>query len=156
EALRDEQGRIVRIEGAYQDITERKQAVESLISSQQRFRQLADAMPQIVWTANPDGGLDYISQAGDQYTGMPLNQSPQDRWIRAVHPEDSRRVLLTWKRAIQHATLFLIEYRLFNAASQEYRWHLVRAIPIRDDKGRVIKWYGTATDIHDRRRTEEK
>src|SRR5690606_4507962 len=101
EPQRDEQGRIVRIEGAFQDITERKQALEGLISSQQRFRQLADAMPQIVWTANPDGGLDYISQAGDQYTGMPLNQSPQDRWVRAVHPEDFKRVLATWKRCIQ-------------------------------------------------------
>ena len=155
EAVRDEEGRIVCIEGAFQDISERKRAAEDLVSSQQRFRQLADAMPQIVWTADPNGTLDYISQAGDQYTGMPLTQGPQERWMRAVYPDDLKRVLLAWKRSIQTGRIFLIEYRLYNAASQEYRWHLVRAVPIHDDEGHVFKWYGTATDIHDRRLTEE-
>ena len=156
EAVRDDAGRIIRIEGAFQDITERKRAAEDLIHSQQRFRQLADAMPQIVWTADPHGMLDYISQAGDEYTGMPLTQGPQERWIQAVHPDDTKRVLLAWKRAITSGNIFLIEYRLFNAASREYRWHLVRAVPIFDDEKRIIKWYGTATDIHDRRLAEEQ
>jgi diguanylate cyclase (GGDEF)-like protein/PAS domain S-box-containing protein len=156
EPVRDEDGRIIRIEGAFQDITEKKRAAEDLIHSQQRFRQLADAMPQIVWTADPNGALDYISQAGDEYTGMPLTQGPQERWMRAVHPGDAKRVLVAWKHAISTGTLFLIEYRLFNDASREYRWHLVRALPIRDDAGCIIKWYGTATDIHDRRLAEEQ
>ena len=155
EAVRDEDGRIVRIEGAFQDITQDKQAAQDVLNSRQSFHQLADAMPQIVWTADAAGTLDYISQAGDQYTGMPLTQSPEDRWIRAVHPDDSRRVLMAWKHSTQSGRIFLIEYRLFNASSDEYRWHLVRAVPIRDDQGVIIKWYGTATDIHDRRLTEE-
>lgn len=156
EAIRDEDGSICRIEGAFQDVTERKRIAEDLVSSQQRFRQLADAMPQIVWTADAHGGLDYISQAGDQYTGMPMAEGPQERWMSSVHPDDAKRVLIAWKRAIQSGKIFLIEYRLFNAASNEYRWHLVRSVPIRDEEGKIIKWYGTATDIHDRRMAEER
>lgn len=156
EAVRDASGAITRVQGAFQDITEKKQAEEAINLSQQRFRQLADAMPQIVWTAQPDGVLDYMNHTMTEYTGMADGAQFDQRWTTAVHAEDIERCMAVWGECVQTGNSYAIEFRVRRASDAAYRWHMVRAVPIRDEDGTIVKWYGTATDIHESKASEEK
>ncbi len=156
EAVRGPTGAIIRVQGAFQDISERKAAEAELHRSEERFRQLADAMPMIVWTANPDGKLDYANGTFNGYTGVANSELPDDGWLRAVHPDDEARVLARWAASVASGELYSIEFRLRRAADAQYRWHLVRAQPIRDESGRIVKWYGTAIDIDDSKVAEQE
>jgi len=155
QAVRDRSGKITRVEGAFQDISVYKQAEQAIIQSQERFRQLADALPQIVWTANPDGTVDYANRSYYHYRGVPeetIDLQAQD-WLTGLHPEDVARCLETWREAVSTQTTFTVEYRIQNADG-DYRWHTVSAQPIADQTGTLVKWYGTALDIHDLKRAE--
>jgi PAS domain S-box-containing protein len=135
------------------DITERKRADDAIRESEARLRQLADAMPQIVYTCRPDGIVDYGNQRWFQEVGIPVEQSVGDKWMEALHPDDRERVRQQLKRQIRTGEPFETEYRLCRKDG-EYRWYLSRGIPIRDGQGRILKWIGTATDIHDRKQAE--
>ncbi|WP_323353667.1 hybrid sensor histidine kinase/response regulator [Leptolyngbya sp. CCNP1308] len=154
--VRNDQGEIVAIQGAFQDISAQKQAEESLERSEQRFRQLADAMPLIVWTAEPDGTVDYASQALRVYTGV-LEPKPHSSrtWLTLLHPDDRTPCLAEWKAAVQTTSPYRFEFRL-RRYDGDYRWHLVQAVPIRDDAGTTVKWYGTATEIHEQKQLERE
>lgn len=149
EAVRDAQGKIVRVHGAFQNITEMKWADRAIEQSQLRFRQLADAMPQIVWTADPDGTIDYANQTLSDYTGLTQEDLKFNRWISAVHTQDVERSLAAWSESVRSGEVFSTAYRVRFAGDGSYRWHQVKAVPIRDEQGKIVKWYGTATDIHD-------
>ncbi|HEX6927639.1 MAG TPA: PAS domain S-box protein [Gammaproteobacteria bacterium] len=155
QAVRDASGAITRVQGAFQDISEKKQAEHHLFQSQQRFREFADAMPLIVWTAEPDGSVDYANRAFSRYTGFSEDASPKDCWLDAVHPEDRERCLAAWQESVRAERSYSVEFRIQRPGSRTDRWHLVRATPIRDDTGRVVKWYGTAIDIHSSKRAEK-
>lgn len=150
EAVRDATGRIVRVQGAFQDITEQKQAEQALILSQRRFRQLSDALPQIVWTAEPDGTVDYANRAFYQYVGLPPEaiDLQAHEWVQGLYPDDVAPTLTRWQQAVDTGTPFHMEYRL-GRADGEYRWHRVTAQPIYDEAGLLVKWYGSGIDIHD-------
>jgi diguanylate cyclase (GGDEF)-like protein/PAS domain S-box-containing protein len=156
ESVRDAGGKTIRVQGAFQDITEKKQAEKAINQSQHRFRQLADAMPQIVWTALPDGMLDYMNRTMSEYTGMADGAGPDQRWTTVVHPDDIDRCTAVWGECIRTGNPYAIEFRVWRASDAAYRWHMVRAVPIRDETGEIVKWYGTATDIHDSKINEEK
>src|SRR3979409_1457607 len=101
-----------------------------------RFRQLADAMPQIVWTVEPDGTIDYGNRAVADYSGLStLDASSQD-WIKIIYPADLDHVLPAWTEAVGSGRVFAVEYRIFRAADASFRWHSVQAQPIRDDIGK--------------------
>jgi PAS domain S-box-containing protein len=137
-------------------VIERKRAEDSLLQSQRQFRQLADAMPLIVWSAEPDGMIDYSNQALFAYTGETDEfQEISQRWVEVLHPDDVAHCLAEWTKSVNIGKLFNIEYRI-RRHDGVYRYHLVRATPIRDSDGYIIKWYGTATDIHERRIMEEE
>jgi PAS domain S-box-containing protein len=154
-AVRDAAGKIVRVQGAFQDITERKEIENLLSQSQQRFRQLADAMPLVVWTAAADGSIDYGNQFFNSYTGAnELNLTVQE-WLAVLHPDDVEHCLREWSNSVQTGEPFNIEYRI-RRHDGSYHWHLVKATPIRNEEGHIIKWYGTATDIHQHRMMEEE
>jgi PAS domain S-box-containing protein len=138
------------------DITERKQAEEALRASETRYRALADAMPQIVWTARPDGYVDYYNKRWFDYTGMTMEQTEGWGWQPAVHPEDTERCLRRWSTAVANGEPCEIEYRFRRASDGAYRWHLSRSEPARDSNGQIIKWFGSATDIHDQKLAEER
>ena len=121
--------------------------------SEERYRQLADAMPQIVWTSDPDGELTYSNRRWVEYTGMALERD-QMSWTRAVHPDDLPHVVARRSATLESGNVFEAEFR-FRAADGSYRWHLGRAVPIRNDGGEIEFWVGTATDIHDHKRTEQ-
>jgi PAS domain S-box-containing protein len=122
--------------------------------SEEQYRQLADAMPQIVWTADTDGNATYYNRRWFEYTGMTEAEIDEKAWSRVTHPDDLPRTLGLRERTLKDGSVFEVEYR-FRAADGSYRWHLGRAIPIRKDDGTIDFWIGTATDIDDRKRIEE-
>ena len=123
--------------------------------SEQSYRQLADAMPQIVWTANPDGWLDYYNQRWFDYTGMTLAETQGWGWKPVLHPDDLDRCVALWTHAVRTGEQYEVEYRFKNASDGSYRWHLGRASAVRDEQGRIVKWYGTCTDIDDQKMAED-
>lgn len=133
----------------------RKQAEAALKTSEESYRSLADAMPQIVWTARADGYLDYYNRRWFEYTGMTLEQTVGWGWQPVLHPEDVEKALRLWSRAVVTGERYQIEYRFKRASDAQYRWHLGRAEPLRDADGRIVKWFGTSTDIDDQKRAEE-
>jgi PAS domain S-box-containing protein len=124
------------------------QTLQALQESEARFRQLADSMPQLVWTAEPDGRVDYFNRQLSLLT----THGP---WRPCVHYEDYRRTVEAWKSAIRTGSPYEIEHRL-QFADGRFRWFLTRAVPVPDEAGHVIKWYGTSTDMHDRKQAEEE
>jgi PAS domain S-box-containing protein len=130
------------------DITERNQAEAALRQNEARFRQLADSMPQLVWTAEPDGRVDYFNRRLSLFT----TRGP---WRPAVYAEDRPRSVEAWKSAVRTGSPYEIEHRL-QLADGRLRWFLTRAVPVPDETGQVMKWYGTSTDVDDRRRVEEE
>ncbi len=130
------------------DISERKASAEALRQSDRRFRLLADAMPQMVWTARPDGGLDYFNQRWFDYTALTFGQSEGLGWGSSIHPADAPASFDTWTRHVKSGEGFETECRI-RRADGAYRWHLVRALPMRGLDGEVVRWFGTNTDIED-------
>jgi PAS domain S-box-containing protein len=123
-------------------------------TSAERYRQLADAMPQIVWTSNADGEATYFNRRWFEYTGTSEDAADAHSWTLVVHPNDLPAVIARREQTLADGSVFEVEYR-FRAADGTYRWHLGRAIPIRTDDGSIDFWIGTATDIDDRKRIEE-
>jgi PAS domain S-box-containing protein len=113
-------------------------------------RELAEALPQIVWTAAPDGRVDYISEAFYRHVGRTAVDLAADGWLEMVHPQDRGPSLAAWQTAITEGRRYATEFRLWRAADAAYRWHLASAAPARDAMGRVTKWYGTLADVHER------
>jgi PAS domain S-box-containing protein len=138
-----------------EDITERKQAEKTLQESEQRFRELADAMPQIVYTTGPDGVSTYVNKQWQHYTGIPQEQARSFDWSTLLHPDDVQSTAAGWLQSLQASEPLTIEYRLKHEDGK-YRWHLTRALPVRNEDGKVIRWIGTSTDIHERKLTELK
>jgi PAS domain S-box-containing protein len=122
--------------------------------SAERYRQLADAMPQIVWTADGSGTTTYFNRRFAEYTGVDDRPGRDDAWIRFVHPHDLADAAGRRSAALESGEAFDAEYR-FRAADGSYRWHLVRAVPLRGADEAIELWIATATDIHDRKRIEE-
>ena len=120
----------------------------------QHFRGLAEAMPQIVWTADPDGGLDFTNKRWHEYSGMNLESSRGWGWANGVHAEDLPRASQIWLSCVQSGETYEVEFRL-RREDGNYRWHLTRAVPIRNDKQSIVKWFGTCTDIEEQKRAAE-
>jgi len=162
-------GRVARIYGAGQDVTDRKRADEEraqLIreqaarveaeASEKRYRSLAEAIPQMVWTARPDGYFDYYNRRWFEYTGLAERDARRyESWTSVLHPDDAREARDRWLHSVETGEVFEFECRLRRAADGAARWHLCRAVPLRDADGRVTKWFGTATDIDQQKRTGE-
>ena len=123
-------------------------------SNDQRYRRLADAMPQIVWTARPDGEVDYCNQQWTTYSGMPLARTEGQGWKSAIHQGDLIQTVNTWRKSIQTSENYEVKCRLKRASDKSYRWHLGRASASLDERGKVVKWFGTFTDIDDQQQIE--
>jgi PAS domain S-box-containing protein len=123
-------------------------------ASAERYRQLADAMPQIVWTSDSSGNATYYNRRWFEYTGMTDDEVDATAWSRFTHPDDLPETIARREQTLADGSVFEVEYR-FRAADGTYRWHLGRAVPIRHETGEIDFWIGTATDIDDRKRIEE-
>jgi PAS domain S-box-containing protein len=124
-------------------------------ASEERYRQLADAMPQIVWTSDVLGGTTYFNRRWFDYTGIALADSGPNAWHQVIHPDDLPVAVSRREQTLVSGKTFEVEYRFRNEEG-EYRWHLGRAVPIRNDAGEIAFWVGTATDIHDRKLIEDQ
>ncbi len=146
--LRDETGNIIGYEGIARDITKRKQAEEALLKSESEFRLLAEAMPQIVWITRPDGWNVFFNQQWVAYTGLTLEESYGHGWNKPFHPDDQQRAWDAWQNATTNMATYSLECRL-RRYDGEYKWWLVRGVPVLGADGAVLKWFGTCTDIDD-------
>lgn len=135
------------------DITERKQSEQALKRSEQEFRTLTESMPQIVWATRPDGWNIYFNQQWVDYTGMTLEESYGHGWNKPFHPDDQQHAWDAWQNATQNNGIYSIEARL-RRFDGEYCWWLVRGVPLVDEKGEILKWFGTCTNIDDIKKAE--
>jgi len=143
--LRDEQGKIIKWYGTSSDIDDLKRAED-------RLRLVIDTIPTMAWTVRPDGCVDFLNQRWLEYTGLSLKEEIEDP-MRAIHPEDLPAIRETWRANMAAGKPFEDEMRL-RGADGEYRWFMVRTAPLRDERGGIVKWYGTSVDIEDRKRAE--
>ena len=134
---------------------EHKYAEDKLRRSEQELRQLIDALPQHIFVLGPDGSCLYTNQVARDYHGLSPEDPQEDHLARFVHPDDRQTVLSERQRLISLGTPYELEARLLGKDGQ-YRWFLIRVSPSRDEQGRIIRWYGTRTEIEDRKRAEEK
>lgn len=148
-------GSVEYVVGATRDITERKLAQQALQTSEAEFRTLSEAMPQIVWITRADGWNIYFNQQWMDYTGLTLEESSGHGWDKPFHPEDRQQAWNAWQKATETGGIYSIESRL-RRADGVYRWWLVRGVPQLDASGKILKWFGTCTDIHDLKIAEQE
>ncbi|AFY35709.1 hybrid sensor histidine kinase/response regulator [Calothrix sp. PCC 7507] len=139
-----------------QEIAERQRILEVLRQSEERYRYLAEAIPQLVWTTDADGQCDYFNHNWCEYTGLTLEQSLGSGWLAALHPDDINSANEVWLNAVKAGTLYENEYRFKRAADGSYRWQLARGLPLKDEQGFVVKWFGTCTDIHEQKEIQQE
>jgi PAS domain S-box-containing protein len=132
---------------------ERLRATEALRASEARFRQLVECLPNPAWTCTPEGPCDYLSPQWLQYTGVPEARQLGYGWLEQLHPDDRDRTMAAWQAEAPRGKGFDIEFRI-RRADGVYRWFETRAAPLRDESGRLVKWFGSNTDIDDLKRAE--
>jgi formate hydrogenlyase transcriptional activator len=139
--------------GVMVDITQKKEAEEALAQSETRLRLTIDAIPQQIWSSPPDGSVDFANQRWRSYLGLGLEKLKGDGWQEMLHPDDKSRVLKAWHESVTQGIPYEQEER-HRRSDGQYHWFLSRVVPLRDDQGRIVRWYGTNTDIEDRKRAE--
>ncbi|WP_194164638.1 hybrid sensor histidine kinase/response regulator [Microvirga thermotolerans] len=135
----------------YKDVTERILAEEALRAGQERFRALVEAVPHQVWEAAATGEAEWFNRRFYEYTGASVDDLDNGSWLGVMHPEDKAATASAWSCAIAHGTVLESEFRLRRAADGAYRWFMSRGVPVHDGEGRVVRWIGTNTDIHDQK-----
>lgn len=140
---------------AQMDLTKMLRAESALSESEAKFRTIANAMPQMVWSTLPDGSHDYFNQQWYDFTGAVQGSTDGDGWNKMFHPDDQLRAWDRWNHCLQTGEQYEIQYRLRHNSGQ-YRWTLGRALPVRDISGKIVRWMGTCTDIHNQKLAEEK
>jgi PAS domain S-box-containing protein len=155
-----EDGEVTELVGTHVDVTEQhlakvalQEAFDKIKKSEDRLRLVIDTIPTLVWRASPEGIPDFLNQPALDYTGLSLDRA-ETGWPRAFHPDDKKGMLQKWSAIRQSGMRGGLEARL-RRFDGEYRWFLFQAEPLRDDAGAIVKWYGSSTDIEDRKRTEE-
>src|SRR5207248_9972512 len=137
------------------ELLKEQELAELRRESEERYRFLAEAQPDQIWTALPSGELDYVNQRALDYFELAFSELVEEGWAQVVHPEDLGRMLERWEHALATGERYENELRLRRAADAAYRWHLTRAVPMTDRDGEVEKWFGSNTDIDDQKRAEE-
>lgn len=145
---------VTRFTGTITDITDKKLAEQQIASSEFRFRQIANSLPLVVWTADTNGGLTYISKQWEDFYGNPIIKSLGNGWAQYVHAADVDDAGALWAHSIKTGEDYETEFRVQHK-SGNFHWILVRAVSIKNDKGEILYWCGSNTDIQDKKRSEE-
>ena len=132
------------------DVTDKVEARIKTEDSEKKFRLLADSMPQQIWTSDTDGNINYFNKSVFEFSGFSKKQIDKVGWIEIVHPDERQKNIEAWTEAIRTGNDFLFEHR-FRRHDGEYRWQLSRAIPQKDEEGKIVMWVGTSTDIQDQK-----
>jgi PAS domain S-box-containing protein len=153
--LCDDTGQIVKWFITCTDIDDQKRAEERIKTSEENWRVLAETVPQFVWTGQPGGSKEYYNQRWLDYTQATFEQMQDDGWLQFLHPDDHERTQALGRYARETGEPYEIENRFKDGQTGTYRWFLTRGVPLRDDTGQIVKWFGTLTDIDAQKRTEE-
>ena len=136
------------------DRAELERQNDRLQRSERELHEVIEKIPGMTWTAAHDGSNVFVNRRWSEYTGLSLEDTAGTGWQIAVHPDDLTETVEKWRNSVTSGEPFEHEVRFRHAADEQYRWFLVRGVPLRDECGEILKWYGTATDIEDRKRAE--
>jgi PAS domain S-box-containing protein len=154
----DADGTIIGVIGFGVDVTARKhaedQALSALRESEARFRQIANSLPQLIWTCLPDGPCDFLSEQWLTFTGIPEARQLGFGWLEGLHPDDRAPTVAAWQAAVDSGSDFRVEFRM-RRKDGTYRWFEAQAVRLRDEEGQTVKWFGSNTDISSRKESEE-
>jgi PAS domain S-box-containing protein len=153
--LRDEHGKVVKWYGTAIDIEDRKRAEEAVHRSEKQLRDLIETIPAMAFVTRADGSNEFVSRKWIEFSGLSAEQSAGSGWEVTLHPDDVQQHLAKWRAAWTTGKPFESEAR-HRDAHGNYRWLLVRAVPLRDERGNIVKWYGAAIDVEDRKRAEDQ
>jgi PAS domain S-box-containing protein len=153
--VRDLRGNIIGASKIARDITESRRLRTALCESEARFRQLADSMPQIVWTALPDGQVDYYNERWYEFSGYSPNDFGDMSWEPILPPDEVQKTRDIYYGSIRSGEPYNYEHRLWDRREKRWRWFISRALAVRDAKGNIAKWFGTCTDIDEQKRAQE-
>ncbi|WP_167855132.1 PAS domain-containing protein [Hymenobacter wooponensis] len=149
-------GKLHRWYGTSTDIHEQRLLAEELRRSEEQFRFLAETIPAIVWTAQPDGKIDYLNSRWSEHTGVPTAQTLQKGWGGLIHPDEVEEAFTQYKHSMQTGQNLSMESRLLDVRTGRYRWYLHRAYALRSADDSIVRWFGTTTDIDDYKRVQER
>lgn len=148
--LKNEKGEVYAIHNVAVDVTDLVIAREEIQKREEKFRNLADSMPQFVWTCDREGEVTYMNDNWYRYTGFDRNENPSEGFKRVISPEVHAKVETVWAESVKNGSSFEMEYQFSDPSNPEvYRWFLGRAVPTFDEKGEITQWIGTFTDIDD-------
>ncbi len=157
QAIHDDQGKVDGILVFAYEVTDQvnarkaiQEANKVLLKANEDFQFVTDFVPQMVWVTLPDGNHVFYSKRWYEYTGMTLEASKGEGWNNVLHPDDRERAWKVWKRSLETGEEYEIEYRI-KGQDGDYRWFLARAVPMLNEEGEIVKWFGTCTDIHDQK-----
>ncbi|MRG55339.1 PAS domain-containing protein [Phyllobacterium sp. SYP-B3895] len=154
--LLDSSGALVRWYGLNIDIEDRKRAADALMANEFHLRQLTETIPQALWSATPDGVIGYLNKKGLTFMGVETKDLTEGTWwADGLHPDQVETTIGTWLRSIATGEPYQVEVLYRPPASNDYRWADVRALPMRDENGAILMWYGSLIDIHDRKTAQE-
>lgn len=149
-AFFDQQGNPINFAGTVLDITEEKVAMQALQKNERKFRLLADALPQLIWTCDVTGKMNYSSQTFFDFSGLLPDHLSGNDWFELIHPDEKESNQKKWHAALASGDTFIAEHRMLRYDG-EYRWHLTRVLAQRDELGELLMWVGTSTDVHDQK-----
>jgi PAS domain S-box-containing protein len=138
------------------DITDSKLAEEKLRESELNLRQMTETIPEMLWSATPEGEIDYCNARLLDYTGFSPEEVMDNGWAKFLHPDDVDQTVRVWMSCIKTGAPYRVEVRNFHAADRTYRWCVASALPLLDREQRILKWHGTVVDMHDWKQTQEE
>ena len=154
--MRDQSGAIVKWYGTNTDIDDRKQAEDALRIRELSLRQITETIPEMLWSAAPDGSIDYCNGRLLDYTGFVADQVMKDGWMKLLHPDDVGPTVRAWGLCINNGAPFRVEVRVFHVSDHTYRWCVASALPLLDQEGHTVRWHGTVVDMHDWKQSQEE
>ncbi|MDG5813567.1 PAS domain S-box protein [Chitinispirillales bacterium ANBcel5] len=150
----NEKGEVREVLGLARDVTDLKKTQDSLVESERRFRNLADSMPQLVWTASAEGTVDYYNQNYKLFGGIEPEPGGDWNWTPVLHEDDRQITHEKWSRAVETGEVYQIEHRVRHDDGS-FHWYLTRGVPVKNEEGKIVKWYGTTTNIDSVKGTQE-